>query len=196
MPLRAVQTRTQQLSKIRAGLVDVNPGIQKLAAELLMLRLFDLFMDFLDGTAVRLVCGADYLDGSSPLLLQAPAPSTTTARRQMETLGRSKAISLTWSQARSVQRNVRYLVDPTDDFRITIRNHSSSLEEMRRVRNRIAHNNSGTRSLHLDVVEARYGARLKGITPGTLLLSRRLKRPLIDEYIGSTDVLAKTLVKG
>src|SRR5215217_6289466 len=50
--------RSVRLDQVVAGLSSVEPKLQRLLAELVMMRLFDEFQEALSGIAVRLACGA------------------------------------------------------------------------------------------------------------------------------------------
>ena len=79
---------------------------------------------------------------------------------------------------------------------ITVVDRNSSLiDELRRVRNRIAHNNAQSRTNYRDVVRRHYGAFLNHVTPGMLLLSSRKKPTLIEQYIKKQRIFVKDIIK-
>ncbi|MBI4965286.1 MAG: hypothetical protein HY913_18565 [Desulfomonile tiedjei] len=102
---------------------------------------------------------------------------------------------LRWSKASEIKKNVKYVIDARDNFVAVIDRNGALIDEMRRVRNRIAHNNSQSRSHYREIVRRHYGAYLNNVTPGTLLLSQRVTPCLLDQYIRGARVLAKDLVK-
>jgi hypothetical protein len=78
----------------------------------------------------------------------------------------------------------------------TLTYNSTLIDEMRNVRNRIAHNNPASRVKYQLVVRRHYGAEQKHISPGTLLLTDRFAPRLIDQYLVQSKVLVKQMLKG
>jgi hypothetical protein len=177
-------------SDIVDGLQSVgDPRLRRLLAELVMMRLFDDFQEVLKGVAVRLACGAAYIDGSSPTLMVQPARSTREALVNFQTLGRGgKQKYDQWSKFSYVNETVKFVFHANDPFLSTCRVNSQVLSEMQVVRNRIAHSAVKT---YPDVVRRYYGASFNHVTPGILLLSSRNSPPLLERYITSCRVLAK-----
>jgi hypothetical protein len=66
---------------------------------------------------------------------------------------------------------------------------------MRRVRNRIAHNNADSRRKYRIVVRQYYGAFVNTVTPGVLLGSNRHSPLLIEQYIRKSKIVVKEIVK-
>ena len=62
------------------------------------------------------------------------------------------------SAASAVAVFVRYLMDPADHYRATCRDDSGRVNEMRIIRNHVAHANAGTRQEYSTVVGRRLGA--------------------------------------
>lgn len=169
---------------------------QKLAAEIVMLRLFEILTFRIGRIVCKVACGSRYLDGSTPQLLHR---STSIARAEaaMKTMNRNKPLQyLRWSKVSYVKRNVRSLIDPADHVLQLLGAHVGTIEEMRVVRNRVAHNHGSAKLGYAGVVFARYGARVPGITPGTLLLSPRWTPTILEEYLKTTTTLVKLLVRG
>ena len=77
--------RSNRHGQVIQGLSQIEIHLQKLLAELVMLRLFDEFQEAIEGVALRLACGTPYVDGTAPVLLTAPATSTSGARQMYET---------------------------------------------------------------------------------------------------------------
>jgi hypothetical protein len=88
-------------------------------------------------------------------------------------------------------------VIPTrEHFLITLAFHTILIDEMRKIRNRIAHNNPSSRMMYQTVVRRYYGAEQKHISPGTLLLSTQFTPRLIDQYLSKSKILVKEMIKG
>lgn len=188
--------RCKKHDAIVAEIPNAAPHVQRLLAELVIMRLFDEFQEFLRGTALRLACGAPYVDGLSPTLLIAPCTSTTAAETTMLTLNRQTPWRyLQFSNSAYVRKSTKHVLGAGDPFLQVLGNNSAIFEEMRRVRNRIAHNSFNTRTNFSLVVQGYYGAKLNGISPGLLLLSPRLNPRPIDLYLGSCRAIAKGCVR-
>jgi hypothetical protein len=179
-----------------ANIIPLSPHHRKAVAEIALLRAFDLLQGVFQTTATKLVCGASYLDGSmANVLLQ--ARSQTTALTNMSTHGRARPKHrLRWSQVSEIKDNCKFVVQTTEHFLTTLTFHSSIIDEMRNVRNRIAHNNADSRTKYQVVVRRHYGAEMKHISPGTLLLSDRFIPRLINQYLAQSKVLVKQMLKG
>lgn len=185
------------------GLVDLcanvsplSPKYRKAVAEIALLRGFDLLQGIFLSTATKLVCGARYLDGSTANVLL-PARSQAAALTNMSTHGRLRPKNrMQWSKASEIRDNCKLLIHSTEHFLTTLTNHTTLIDEMRNVRNRIAHNNANSRAKYQVVVRRHYGAEQKHISPGMLLLTARFAPRLIDKYLAETKVLVKQMVKG
>ena len=165
-------------------------------AETALLRSFDILQGFFKSVSTKLVCRAKYLDGTNPIVI-ASAASQNAAVIRMKTVGRKKALrDLRWSKVSDIKDNCKFMLSPTEHFLTTLGFHTTLIDEMRKIRNRIAHNNSDSRIKYQTVVRRHYGAEQKHISPGLLLLSDRFKPRLIDQYLTQSKILAKQLVKG
>jgi hypothetical protein len=169
--------------------------LQRLLAELVMMRLFDEFQGALAGVALRLACGAPYGDGSAPLLLTPAARTTATARTLYERHGRAKAKYLKWSKCSFINDTTKHVLDSSNTFLSICSANTLLISEMQAVRNRIAHRNTGSRSAFATVVQRHYGAYLNNVSPGLLLLSPRFRPPLLELYIASSRVIVKNCSK-
>jgi len=92
-------------------------------------------------------------------------------------------------------RTTKHVIDQTDLFIMACSNSSLVISEMQSVRNRIAHKNANSRKAFSVVVKRHYGAELNNVSPGLLLLSPRFSPLLLERYISSCRVIAKTCSK-
>ncbi len=192
---RIHDSETSKLLNLSGTLSILSPVYQKLVAEIVLLRLFSLFENLVSSVSAKLVSGAIFMDGTNPALLTT-ARSAQGARTLFQTHVRTRTkYQVQWSQASEIKDNVKYVIDSTDNFVIVIDRNGSFIDELRRVRNRIAHNNATSRSKYRVVVRRHYGAYLNHVTPGILLLTPRIHPCLLDQYIRKTRVFAKDLVK-
>lgn len=193
---RECHSQTTALQSLAASLTPLGPHHQKLVAEIAMVRLFLMVDNLAASIGAKLLCGAAYLDGSSPKNLVA-AHSMSGAYQLMRTHGRAKPTNaLKWSQAKFIRENLEKTLDPTDQFFAALTRHGHIINQMRRVRNHIAHHNEGTAREFRQEVVARYGGPKKGMTPGLFLLSPGANGTRkLDEYIVSCRVIFKELVR-
>jgi hypothetical protein len=168
---------------------------QKLVAEIAMMRLFVLFEIAVESICCKLCCGANYLDGSAPSVV-VQQRTVATALHSIENFRRSRARRARWNDGGEIRENLSELIDQNDHCVNVFQNYASLITEMRYVRNRIAHGSASARGNFRKIVLKYYGAKCRGITVGTMLLSARVSRPgLIEVYIRSCRVLMSDLVK-
>jgi hypothetical protein len=177
------------------GLGAIDARLQKLLAELVMMRLFDEFQEAIAGIALRLACGTPYADGTVPTLLTSPAKSASSARALYETFGRPKSQPPKWSKVSFINDTTKYVLDASDPFRAACSANALVIAEMQAVRNRIAHANARSRAAFAVVVKRRYGAKRNSVSPGTLLLSPRFSPTLLEQYVVTCRVIATACAK-
>jgi hypothetical protein len=178
------------------ALPAIDPRLQKLLAELIMMRLFDDLQEAIQGVALRLACGTHYVNGTAPTLLTAPAKSTTGARHLYETYGRTKPRHLKWSKVKFINETTKYVLDPLEPFTKACNANALVISEMQAIRNRIAHGNETSRAAFSVVVKRYYGAKLNHMSPGLMLLSPRFSPPLLNRYLTSCRVIAADCAAG
>lgn len=178
------------------GTLDSLPALhQKLVAEIMLLRLFSLFENLISSVSLKLMSGASYADGTTPSLFT-KAVSARHAIWLLTKHGRNRPRpQLIWSKATEIKENLRYVMDKKDDLVTVVDRNGAFIDELRRVRNRIAHNNAKSRRDYRDVVRHHYGAYMNNVTPGMLLLTPRRRPSLLEQYIRQEKILAKDLVK-
>lgn len=183
-----------RLLDLHSNIGGLEPKYSKLVAEIELLRLFDMLVDVIASAAIKIVCGAFYVDGSQPSVLL-HSRSRTSALQNMMTAGRPKPRILRWTEVDEIKKNLTYVLDPSEHFINILDSHALLINEMRIIRNRIAHNNEASRRNYKKVILRYYGAELNPISPGILLLSPRQKPPLITKYFMQSRALIKTLLK-
>ena len=145
--------------------------MQGFVAELLMLRLFGILETCMREVSIRIACGVPYRNGiaSHPIVL---CTNKAEAIEKFHTEGRSRrATYLQFSNVRNI-------------------------EEMRKVRNHIAHHTQSTLSDYKQVIRTRYGANLK-IKPGAFLIStKREPRALIETYYQTVKIIIDDVTTG
>lgn len=194
--LRDFNHQSDRLLSLIDNLGSLNPRYQKMVAELVMVRLFSLVESHFESITTKILCATPYVDGTSPVLLFESA-NASNARSNMLRYGRRSAKNqLRWTKVTFIQDNVIHLLDGSDHLLRVLTTHSSFIEEMRCVRNHVAHNTSDTRARYRPVVERYYGAYVPRITPGVLLLTSRIAPLLIRQYILKSRFVIREIVRG
>lgn len=190
-------SETARLLRHCETLESLPPVHQKFVAEMILLRLFDLFQNMVSSVTAKLVAGATYADGTAPNIL-ARARSLQSARLLFQTHGRGPHIryNLRWSTAPEIMENIKHVIGQHDNVVEVVDRNSAFIEELRRVRNRIAHNNAQSRRRYREVVRRHFGAYMNQVTPGMLLLTPRIRPSLIEQYIRQERIMAKDVVRG
>ena len=141
---------TSKLYGLVSNLNNLSAFYQKLVAEIILLRLFSLLENAISSICIKIACGANYLDGTNPILLNR-ASSFQSAIFLFRNYSRARVRNnLNWAIGREIKENIKYIIDPIDNLFSTIDNFSSIITEIRYVRNRIAHNNIISRNNYLN----------------------------------------------
>lgn len=194
--LELIDQEANKLLRIHSHLSVLPPRFAKLVAEIIILRVFDLLENSFKSITIKLQCGALYFDGTSANVTVA-ARSADGAIKNMINYGRTKPrYQLRWSSVSEIKRNLEFVLQPTDHALQILDYNSTFIDEFRRVRNRVAHNNVKSRKEFQIIVRRYYGATLNFVTPGTLLLTDRWHPQILVKYIQGTKILVKELVKG
>lgn len=194
--LRDVRRSIEYLEKYRADSRSLEPKFQYFIAELIMLRLFSVLESAIAEIAYKLVAGAIYLNGSQPNRLFS-ANSVAGARTAMLTYGRSTPRqNLSWSKSRYIRESTANVLASSESYLLYAVAHGGTLDEMRKVRNYIAHRNSSTRKGYKQVVRIAYGANSK-VNVGPFLVSeQRASIAKLDAYLSSTKIIIGDMVRG
>ena len=190
---------TSESTRLRAlvdSLSELSVSHRKLIGEIVMVRLFLLSENTVASVCSKLLCGACYLDGTTPRVMRR-AVSMADARNLMKVHGRQKPKGqLMWARAREIADNVKNTLNPGDPLFIVLRNHGAVMAEMRYVRNHIVHKNNGTRRNFRNVVRSHYGGLRRGVTPGVLLLTDAFGgTTLMERYLAYYRILIRELLR-
>jgi hypothetical protein len=190
-----VSRQTRKLQDLLSDISSLQPSHQKVVCELVLLRQFAVLEERIRSISLKLLCGTPYCDGTVPVLVQR-ASSILAAERNVREFGRNRPLSrLRWTSADAIRGQLRHLVDGNDPFFAALTAHEALLDEMRRVRHHIAHFNSDTRRKYRPVVEKYYGAYVRNVTPGVLLVSPRQSPALIHQYLVAARVMIRDLAR-
>ena len=169
---------------------------QYFISEMIMLRLFSVFEDTVAEIAYKIGAGAQYINGTTPNLLYRDN-NMAGSRTEMLRRGRAKPVqNLKWTKAKYIRESVKHVIDINEKYVQYATIHGNEIDEMRKVRNFLAHRNTGTRREFREVIRLLYGANLN-ISSGAFLVSdRRLPIPNLDRYITTTKIILNDMTKG
>ena len=186
------------INELILSLDDTSIKHRKLIAEIVLIRLFLLTENTVESVCSKLLCGADYLDGTGPRNTVA-ATSKTSARKMMRQNGRQKVKPyLKWTNAADIRDNLQYTIQiqNIDPVFNVITNHETRLNEMRYIRNHIAHRSQATLLKFREIIKQYYGGLKHGMTPGVLLLTPAIGPPnLLKQYLIFNRIFIKDLVR-
>jgi hypothetical protein len=177
---------------------------QRLIAETAMLRLFYGLDNLIVTCALKLLTNSNYCDASPPAR-NLPAFRSKALAEAAILAARPRGLPyLKWTQLTDFNRNLVPFLPLTEHYLQERAVMNSVLEDMRHVRNHIAHGNNGTRAKFTTVVHRIYLGRPRGISPGKLLLSPKQAflgaptggQPVIEQYLLWARLAAKSLTKG
>ena len=178
------------------GYFGMEAKYQYLIAEVVMLRLFSILEHAIADTALKLACGATYNNGRTPNILL-PCRSKVEATNKMLTARpRGHRIQyLKWTREDFIEKSIRYVLDVGDAFFVNIQNNSILLNEMRVVRNEIAHRTKSTRQEYKTELQRIYGVNTN-LTIGAFLTSTtRQARSNINRYVLSVPIMLNDLAE-
>ena len=169
---------------------------RKLVAEIAMIRLFLLIENTIASIGAKILCGANYLDGSTPRVLVAANTVPKALALMKGHNRRTPKPFLSWTKSKDIRDNLKHTLDAGDSLFACVIRHGIRLNEMRIVRNHIAHGSESTAVKFRSVIRAHYGGLKKGMTPGLLLLTPALGHPpLIERYFAYSRVMIKEMVR-
>lgn len=174
------------LSGLLSQSTSLQPFYRKIIAELVTVRLAVALENCLSSSFYRLASGTVFEGGRVPLL-HTQAASIAKAQTLLLSGG-----AFNWLHGSDVCSALQLAFDPADPCLNNIRSHSSTLAEIRKIRNHIAHRNRTSGSAFRQVVRRIYGQAINGVTPGTLLLTpRHPVRPLCEALLIGSRVMIK-----
>ena len=194
--IRNSRQAIDKLSLFRRESQSLEAKYQHFIAEMIMLRLFSIFEDSVAEIAYKLASGATYANGILPTLAS-QAGSMMGARGLFLSHGRTRSVqNLKWTKSKYIRESVQYVISTTDPFILSAQRNGNIIDEMRKVRNVLAHNTTSARSEYKKVVRQAYGANVQ-IVPGAFLSStRRTAVCNLDRYLSSTKLILDDMVSG
>lgn len=173
------------------------PDLYGFVAEVMMLRIFSIIEYTVRETATRLACGVPYRDGIFPSHIIHVCSSLSDAINKFKSHNRGSKpkYKLQFNNVRQTNESIKFIIDSNESFRIKLNAYGVKFEEMRKVRNHIAHTTSSTRNDFKDVIRQRYGGYVK-LKPAVYLIStKRQSRSIINEYLITARIMANEITK-
>ncbi|QUY50224.1 hypothetical protein JK621_08790 [Serratia plymuthica] len=169
---------------------------QHIISEMIMLRAFSILELHISEIAFKVASGACYTNTTQPITF-VKCKSIAGARNLFLTFGRQKPImNLKWTKAKYITDSVKYVIDENDFYIKNVNIHSHLINEMRIVRNVLAHRSKSARDDFRALIRTVYGAQ-NHITPGAYLATtRRGQICNIERYITSSKIILDDLCKG
>lgn len=194
--LRNANNIIDKLETYRHQSQNLEVKYQYFIAEMIMLRLFAALEDSIAQIAFKLASGACYTNGLSPNLTTR-ASNVTAARALFLQYGRTKPIiNLKWTKPKHISDSVKYVIPTTEKFISNIRVHGSLINEMRIIRNVLAHNSSSAKAEFKTIIRQIYGAQVPVTTGAFLTSTRRMPIANLKKYLLSTKIILNDIAKG
>jgi len=164
-----------------------------LIVELSFLQLFTSWEQFLEEAFIRYMCGNITSRGYSPKRFV--QPRTLEHALDMVMQGRPY---VDWTKLEEVITKAELYFEKGEPFANTLRNASAHLEDMKTLRNRIAHRSKHSEARFQALVRQRIGHNPRGIVPGKFLLKRipsSNTRTILQEYGNLLLALGNRIVR-
>ena len=185
-----------KLMYFRSESESLEAKYQHFIAEMILLRLFSIFEDSVAEIAYKLASGAVYANGNQPTLTT-QAGSMSGARGLFLTHGRTRPVqNLKWTKSKFIKESVQHVISNVDPFINSAQRNGNIINEMRKVRNSLAHNTTSAKADFKTVVRNAYGANVS-ITPGAFLSSTRRNTVCnLDRYLSSAKAILVDMTSG
>jgi hypothetical protein len=181
-----------RLENYRRSSLSLAPQYQHLISEVILLRLFSIIENYIKDISCKIACSAQYRSGRTPVLLR-NCTSTKDALKQFEIFNRSRPRNPKWTNSRYSIDTIKKIIPASEKIRIELNNFSSFYEEMRKVRNHVAHRTSDTYRNYKIVINSTYGANLRINTGAFLVSTKRIPTAKIDYYLSASKIFVNNL---
>lgn len=197
--LKTIEAAEYQIDRLLAHKIDaerLEARYQHFIGEMVMLRLFSIFEDTVAEIAFKLAAGGKYLNGSAPTML-VRAGRVQDARALYLGYGLAKPKQyLKWTKASYIRDSVSTIMPENEKYVTNVQNHGQVIEEMRKVRNVLAHNTTSARADFKNVIRTNYGVNIS-ISPGVFLIStKRSATCNLRRYLSSTQIILRAMAAG
>ena len=176
---------------------SLSAEMQGFVAEMLMLRLFSILETCVRDVSIKVACGTPYKNGiNSNPTIRCKSVNDAIEKFKNEGRGGKPIQNLRFANVKQTSASIKHVINDREPFRVKLSSFGPMYEEMRCVRNHIAHRNQSTYSDYKDIVKRRYGANLKINTSSFLISTKRGGLARIDEYIRTIRVLINDVTNG
>lgn len=177
--------------------VSVTPvHFQYMISEVVMLRLFSIMEFYFAEIALKLACGTRYRNGNQPLIHMQCRSVQDAYSKMLSHNRRQPKLYLKWTTERFIRESIEHILNVNDSFFRNIQIHASLINEMRIVRNHIAHKTTTTRTDYLRLLRTLYGANPKLSVGAFLTSTSRSPISNIDRYTRSTIIMLNDITLG
>ena len=171
--------------------------MQGFVAEILMLRLFSILETCIRDVSCKLACGIPYKNGaSSNPIIRCKSVNDALEKFKNEGRGGTSLNYLHFANVKQTNNSIKYVINNREPFRVKLSSYGLIYEEMRCVRNHIAHRTQSTSNDYKKIVKQRYGANYNIKTSSFLISNKRDGRVKIDEYIRTIRILINEVTNG
>ncbi|MBF4517759.1 hypothetical protein IRZ71_15450 [Flavobacterium sp. ANB] len=181
-----------RLENYRNSSLTLEPKYQHLIAEVILLRLFSLIENYIKDVSSKIACASPYRSGNLPTLLHT-CTTVNNALKQFENFNRVTPKSPKWTNSRYSIDTIKKIIPATEKVRVELVNFGPFYEEMRKVRNHVAHRSSSTYGNYKIVIISTYGAYLQINTGAFLVSTKRIPIAKIDYYIQVGKIFVNSL---
>ncbi len=167
-----------------------------MVSEVIMLRLFSILEYYFAEIAYKLACGTTYRNGNVPVF-HIRCTSLQDAHSKMLSYNRRNPKPfLKWTMERFIEDSIKTVLNLSDHYFAKIQIHASEIDEMRIVRNHIAHRSNSTRYDYINLLRTLYGAN-PNLSIGAFLTSTS-RNPIsnISKYIRTSQIILAEITSG
>ncbi len=187
-----------QSERIDEYLLDLAAAVperyQNLVADILIIRIAHILEETLPNVFSRLVCGETYMDGTNAAVLKT-ANTADAALTLMKRFKRKNKLNLKWLNASDIRKNVEHLIDGSEHALKVVDRYTNELEEIRIVRNHVAHSTPDTRRSFKGMIQKYYGSQSINVSVGKFVLSPHSGIVPISKYNKVARILVKEICK-
>lgn len=190
------QHSVDRLVGYRTASNGMDGRFQHLISELILLRLLAILEVAIDELACRLVAGATYTNGRQSGV-STPSKSIAAAKHMISSSKRNtRKTFLNWTKASEIESNLCHVFAPTEPFIRYAYAHTNILDEMKSVRNHVAHNNPRTKRAFQVIVRTTYSGNASLSAGAFLTSTKRQPTAKIDEYLAAAKLIVVDLSRG
>ena len=194
--IRETEESVDRLIRYRADSIALVPMFQHLVSELVLLRLSAVMESAIDELACKLVAGATYTNGNHPVRLQTAGSIAKAKLIILVSRKGNRGRYLAWARASDIGDNLWKVLGNTEPIITYAKVHATLLDEIRKVRNYVAHNSVDSRNGFQKVIRTKYGANASVSAGAFLTSTQRWRTARSDDYLAGAKVIVADLSRG